>query len=108
MKSTPTKSTGSLSQIAFTSDYEGQCCSYDTTKPAAGKEYHILVCRSSKATGGFVDKDGVDCTNGGGTVVPESHGEVYGPVGQGVYDDTTYGPILYYHYGEHIPFYYFT
>ncbi|KAF4030196.1 Glycosyl hydrolases family 43 [Phytophthora infestans] len=41
-----------------------------------------------KATEGFVDKDGVDCTKGGGTVVLESHDNVYGPGGQGVYDDT--------------------
>ncbi|KAL3658366.1 hypothetical protein V7S43_016746 [Phytophthora oleae] len=118
MKSTPTKSTGSASQIAFTSDYEvlegsymfkygdyyylflskGQCCSYDTSKPASGKEYRILACRSSSATGDFVDQDGTACKDGGGTVVLESHDEVYGPGGQGVYDDPTYGPVLYYHY----------
>ncbi|KAL1636307.1 hypothetical protein SLS56_001287 [Neofusicoccum ribis] len=77
---------------------KGQCCGYDSSKPAAGKEYKIMVCRSSTATGGFVDKSGVSCTNGGGTVVLESHGTVYGPGGQGVYQDPTYGPILYYHY----------
>lgn len=57
---------------------KGQCCGYDSSKPAAGKEYKIMVCRSSTATGGFVDKSGVSCTNGGGTVVLESHGTVYG------------------------------
>ncbi|KAI1354804.1 glycoside hydrolase family 43 protein [Xylaria sp. FL0043] len=76
----------------------GQCCGYDTSKPAAGDEYKIMVCRSSSATGGFVDKSGVACTNGGGTVVLETHDNVYGPGGQGVYNDPTYGPILYYHY----------
>ncbi|KAI0183887.1 glycosyl hydrolase [Xylaria flabelliformis] len=76
----------------------GQCCGYDTSMPAAGGEYKIMVCRSSSVTGGYVDKNGVACTNGGGTVVLESHGNVYGPGGQGVYQDPTYGPILYYHY----------
>ncbi|KAG2811840.1 hypothetical protein PC129_g13778 [Phytophthora cactorum] len=76
----------------------GKCCGYDKSKPAAGKEYRILVCRSSKATGGFVDKEDVDCTKDGGTVVLESHDNVYGPGGQGVYDDPKHGPILYYHY----------
>ncbi|KAH9988240.1 glycosyl hydrolase [Xylariaceae sp. FL0662B] len=77
---------------------KGQCCGYDSSRPAAGDEYKIMACRSSSATGGFVDKNDVSCTNGGGTMVLESHGNVYGPGGQGVYQDPTYGPILYYHY----------
>ncbi|KAL1613091.1 hypothetical protein SLS60_001323 [Paraconiothyrium brasiliense] len=76
----------------------GQCCGFDTSKPAAGGEYKIQVCRSTSATSGFVDKSGVACTNGGGTTVLESHGWVYGPGGQGVYYDPTLGPVLYYHY----------
>jgi len=32
----------------------GICCGYDTTRPTAGKEYKIQVCRSSKPNGGFV------------------------------------------------------
>ncbi|RYP29582.1 hypothetical protein DL766_005315 [Monosporascus sp. MC13-8B] len=77
---------------------KGKCCGYDTDRPAPGGEYKIMVCRSSSPMGGFVDANGVDCTNGGGTVVLESHDNVYGPGGQGVYDDPTHGPILYYHY----------
>ncbi|KAI8626027.1 glycoside hydrolase family 43 protein [Xylariaceae sp. FL1651] len=77
---------------------KGQCCGYDTNRPPAGGEYKIMVCRSSSATGGFVDKSGAACTSSGGTVVLQSHNNVYGPGGQGVYQDPTYGPILYYHY----------
>ncbi|KAI5861993.1 glycoside hydrolase family 43 protein [Durotheca rogersii] len=77
---------------------KGQCCGYDANRPPAGGEYKILVCRSTSATGGFVDARGNACSSGGGTVVLESHGYVYGPGGQGVYDDPNYGPILYYHY----------
>ncbi|KAK0649979.1 glycosyl hydrolase [Cercophora newfieldiana] len=78
---------------------KGSCCGYDKNMPAAGKEYKILVCRSTSPTGGFVDKSGVSCTSGGGTVVLESHsGWVYGPGGQCVYDDPVQGPILGYHY----------
>ncbi|RYP70931.1 hypothetical protein DL769_004822 [Monosporascus sp. CRB-8-3] len=77
---------------------KGKCCGYDNDRPAPGGEYKIMVCRSSSPTGGFVDANGMDCTNGGGTVVLESHDNVYGPGGQGVYDDPTHGPILYYHY----------
>ncbi|KAH9862984.1 hypothetical protein J1614_010713 [Plenodomus biglobosus] len=76
----------------------GKCCGYDANRPARGEEYKIQVCRSTSATGGFVDKAGRKCTEGGGTTVLESHGWVYGPGGQGVYYDPTHGPVLYYHY----------
>ncbi|KAI0477565.1 glycoside hydrolase family 43 protein [Xylariaceae sp. FL0804] len=78
----------------------GQCCNLDTDPPAAGDEYHIMVCRSTSATGGYVDADGVACTEGGGTLVLESHDLVYAPGGQGVLDDPTYGAVLYYHYND--------
>jgi arabinan endo-1,5-alpha-L-arabinosidase len=123
MKSTPTAHSGSASQIAYTSDGQGeegsymfpygdyyylfyskgQCCGYDTSKPASGLEYKIMVCRSTSPTSGFVDADGADCADGGGTLVLESHDTIYGPGGQGVYDDPTYGPIIYYHYGKRLP-----
>lgn len=82
---------------------KGKCCGYDSSRPPQGGEYKIMVCRSSDVTGGFVslpgsffgefrllmclqvDKNGVSCTNGGGTVVLESHGTVYGPGGQYVF-----------------------
>ncbi|EGZ13488.1 hypothetical protein PHYSODRAFT_562173 [Phytophthora sojae] len=118
MRDPPILSSSDPAQIGFTSNFEvlegpyifkhgefyylfmskGKCCTYDKTMPAKGKEYRILACRSSKATGGFVDKDGVDCTKDGGTVVLESHDDVFGPGGQGVYDDPAHGPVLYYHY----------
>ncbi|KAH6974965.1 glycosyl hydrolase [Ilyonectria sp. MPI-CAGE-AT-0026] len=77
---------------------QGKCCGFDADRPAAGKEYKIMVCRSTSATGGFVDKNGKSCASGGGSVVLESHGWVYGPGGQGVYKDPKYGAVLYYHY----------
>ncbi|KAL4174991.1 hypothetical protein KRP22_006919 [Phytophthora ramorum] len=76
----------------------GVCCGFDKTKPAAGEEYKIKVCRSKTGVMDFRDADGKLCTEGGGVIVLESHDNVYGPGGQGVYDDPTYGPILYYHY----------
>ncbi|KAH8687433.1 arabinan endo-1,5-alpha-L-arabinosidase A [Tricladium varicosporioides] len=77
----------------------GICCGYDTSKPASGAEYKIMMCRSTSATGGFVDKSGVACTANGGTVLLESHGTTYGPGGQGVFTDSS-GPVLYYHYAK--------
>ncbi|KAF2135220.1 glycoside hydrolase family 43 protein [Aplosporella prunicola CBS 121167] len=77
----------------------GVCCSLDTSKPAQGEEYKIMVCRSDSATGEFVDANGNSCTSqNGGTEVLASHDNIYAPGGQGVYDDPTYGPVLYYHY----------
>ena len=72
---------------------KGSCCGYDKDRPARGKEYRIMVCRSSRATGGFTDKAGTACQSGGGTVVLESHDSVYGPGGQGVFEDPINGPV---------------
>ncbi len=72
---------------------KGICCGYDASRPATGKEYRIMVCRSSTPNGNFVDKNGKSCLSGGGTVVLESHDYVYGPGGQGVYQDPINGPV---------------
>lgn len=45
-----------------------------------------------------VDQSGKDCRSNGGTLVLGSHGTVYGPGGQGLYMDPTYGPVIFYHY----------
>lgn len=76
----------------------GQCCKYDTERPAQGEEYKIMVCRSDSPTGPFEDFNQIPCTQNGGTQVLASHDNVYGPGGQGIYHDPTYGPIIYYHY----------
>jgi arabinan endo-1,5-alpha-L-arabinosidase len=47
--------------------------------PVAGDEYRIMMCRSKAATGEFVDKNGMACTSGGGSILLESHGTTYGP-----------------------------
>ncbi|ROV97396.1 hypothetical protein VMCG_06908 [Cytospora schulzeri] len=79
----------------------GVCCGYDTDKPAAGEEYSIRVCRSSSVSGPYVDATGASCIGSGGTKVLESHGNVYGPGGEGVLVDTAYsGAVLYYHYAD--------
>lgn len=60
----------------------GICCGYDTSLPATGEEYKIMMCRSKSATSGFVDKDGVSCLKSGGSILMESSGTTYGPGGQ--------------------------
>jgi arabinan endo-1,5-alpha-L-arabinosidase len=75
MANPPTKSSGSKRPLAFEPAGEhpeeapymvkygnyyylfysvGKCCGYDASRPAAGAEYKIKVCRSATATGGFV------------------------------------------------------
>ncbi|EKD12868.1 uncharacterized protein L3040_007025 [Drepanopeziza brunnea f. sp. 'multigermtubi'] len=78
----------------------GICCGYDAKKPAKGMEYKIMMCRSSHHDGDFIDKDGKDCTANGGSPLLESHNTIYGPGGQGVFNDPSKGLILYYHYAE--------
>ena len=63
----------------------GLCCGYDPENlPPPGDEYTIHVGRSKSPRGPFVDRDGVDLAEGGGSVVYGSHDNVYGPGGGGV------------------------
>ncbi|KAE8356083.1 glycosyl hydrolase [Aspergillus coremiiformis] len=78
----------------------GQASKYETDRPAPGDEYRINVCRSESAREDFVDKDGVPCLESGGTTVLASHDYVYAPGGQGVLNDRSLGPVLYYHYAN--------
>ncbi|KAL4805087.1 Arabinan endo-1,5-alpha-L-arabinosidase C [Aspergillus unguis] len=79
----------------------GKAGSYDTNPPAQGEEYRINICRSREGTGGFVDKQGRSClSDNGGTTLLASHDNVYGPGGQGVFEDDSKGFILYYHYAN--------
>ncbi|KAG8167332.1 hypothetical protein KVR01_003021 [Diaporthe batatas] len=77
---------------------QGQANDYDIVRPAEGEEYRIRACRSSDIGGPYTDEDGDSCLEGGGNDVLASHDDVYGPGGQGVYNDAEYGPILYYRF----------
>ncbi|EAU90593.2 secreted arabinase [Coprinopsis cinerea okayama7 len=68
-----------------------KCCS------GTSSTYNIRVGRSTRPDGGYVDRNNVPLTNGGGTLVLASHGRVIGPGGQDVYTDGD-GPIIVYHY----------
>lgn len=76
----------------------GVCCGYNNSLPDAGREYKILVGRSKNPEGPFLDKNGIDMVNGGGSRIYGSHGIVYGPGGQGVFTDDNGEDIIYYHY----------
>lgn len=59
--------------------------------------YHIVVGRSSSPQGPYVDRGGIAMTQGGGTIVLATHGNIIGPGGQDVFSDTG-GDLLVYHY----------
>ncbi|KAF2148114.1 glycoside hydrolase family 43 protein [Myriangium duriaei CBS 260.36] len=78
----------------------GQCCNFNGGKslPAAGTEYKIIIGRSTKVNGPFLDQAGKSMTAGGGTTIMASNGNVYAPGGQGVFTDADGSDVLYYHY----------
>ncbi|RMY93403.1 hypothetical protein D0861_01944 [Hortaea werneckii] len=73
-------------------------CGYNSDRHAPGDGYKVMVCRSSSATGGFVDASGRACTDGGSTLVLGSRGNVYGPGGQSIFNDPSEESVLVYHY----------
>ena len=81
----------------------GQCCDFDRANmPPAGEEYKIMVCRSERPDGDFVDRKGKKCTDNGGTIVLGSSGNMFAPGGQGVlFNKDLNSPVVYYHYSEY-------
>lgn len=69
----------------------GKCCA------GTDSTYSIRAGRSTSPTGPFTDRTGKRLTDGGGTTVLASHGDVTGPGGQDVLQDTD-GTLLVYHY----------
>jgi arabinan endo-1,5-alpha-L-arabinosidase len=71
--------------------------SVDVCCQGVNSTYHIIVGRSSNPQGPYVDRGGIDMTQGGGTIILASHGNIIGPGGQGVFHDVD-GDVLVYHY----------
>ncbi|MFE3737503.1 arabinan endo-1,5-alpha-L-arabinosidase [Streptomyces sp. NPDC059134] len=71
--------------------------SYDTCCAGTGSTYKIKVGRATAVTGPYVDKNGVNMMNNGGSLVLESHGRYIGPGGQSIMPDSD-GDLLVYHY----------
>ncbi|KAL5337356.1 glycosyl hydrolase [Aspergillus crustosus] len=79
----------------------GQCCEFSTLGYLkTGSEYSICVGRSMNVSGLFVDCNGADLLEGGGSVVYSSnHEEVYAPGGPGILARTgNDSDVLYYRY----------
>ncbi|MFD3518366.1 arabinan endo-1,5-alpha-L-arabinosidase [Streptomyces sp. NPDC058657] len=70
---------------------------YDICCAGTSSTYKIKVGRSTRVTGPYKDRAGVDLRNNGGTPVMETHGRYVGPGGQSLLRDTD-GVLLVYHY----------
>ncbi|KAJ7880604.1 glycoside hydrolase family 43 protein [Mycena olivaceomarginata] len=78
----------------------GLCCGFVADDlPPAGNEYKVFVGRSKSAHGPFLDKNGLDMRETGGTLILGSHGNVYAPGGQVIFTDKkTNKDAFVYHY----------
>ncbi len=68
-----------------------QCCA------GIRSAYHIVVGRSRDVKGPYYDRAGTAMSDGGGTILLSTHGDVVGPGGQVVVHDVE-GDLLVYHY----------
>lgn len=71
--------------------------SFDRCCQGADSTYRVMVGRATSPTGPFVDRNGQDLTNGGGTEILAGHGSINGPGHQTVLADDD-GDVLFYHY----------
>ncbi|KAK2811635.1 hypothetical protein FQN50_001977 [Emmonsiellopsis sp. PD_5] len=71
--------------------------SFDKCCDGAASTYRIMVGRSTSVTGPYVDQNGVDMMEGGGTEVLAGHDSIHGPGHQAVITDED-GDVLIYHY----------
>jgi arabinan endo-1,5-alpha-L-arabinosidase len=71
--------------------------SFDYCCKAQSSTYRIMVGRSTSVTGPYVDRDGRQMMNGGGTQVLASHDSIHGPGHPSVFTDTD-ADVLAYHY----------
>jgi arabinan endo-1,5-alpha-L-arabinosidase len=70
----------------------GQCCD------GASSTYYIQVGRSLSPTGPFLDKNGTDCYQGGGTTVFSTSGSLIGPGCIGYYVENNTEFVTYHYY----------
>ena len=78
-------------------DYYYLWLSFDRCCNGAASTYRTMVGRSTAVEGPYVDRNGVDMMNGGGTEMLASHGDIYGPGHPAVFTDSD-GDVLVYHY----------
>jgi len=79
----------------------GACCGFEKnpTLPAPGDEYKVMVGRSKGVAGPYVDMNGVQLLNSGGSEVLGSHDNVYAPGGESLFwDPKSNRDVIVYHW----------
>src|SRR6185503_20761462 len=72
--------------------------SFDTCCQGSNSTYRIMVGRATGITGPYLDRNGVDMRNGGGTQILATSGNQRGPGGQDIYlDGSTYRMVHHYY-----------
>ncbi|KXJ85115.1 arabinan endo-1,5-alpha-L-arabinosidase A [Microdochium bolleyi] len=74
--------------------------SFDKCSSGAASTYRIMVGRSTSVTGPFVDRNGVQMMNGGGTQAMASHGSIHGPGHNSVSTDADAAVLVYHYYAD--------
>ncbi|KEY73192.1 hypothetical protein S7711_04158 [Stachybotrys chartarum IBT 7711] len=71
--------------------------SFDSCCQGAASTYRIMVGRSTSVTGPYLDRDGRNMMQGGGTQMLATHGSIHGPGHNSIFADND-GDVLVYHY----------
>jgi arabinan endo-1,5-alpha-L-arabinosidase len=71
-----------------------RCCN------GAASTYRIMVGRSTSVTGPYVDRNGKNMMQGGGTQVLASHGSIHGPGHMAVMQDNDADVLVYHYYAD--------
>ena len=75
------------SSVAWRNGWYYLFVSFDKCCMGANSNYRVMVGRSRKITGPYVDRNNVEMMRGGGTEILASHGNMRGPGGEDVYLD---------------------
>ncbi len=73
--------------ITYKNGYYYLFVSYDKCCKGTDSTYKIAYGRSANVTGPYVDKNGINMLNGGGTIIESSNGRWIGPGHQDVYNN---------------------
>lgn len=81
-------------------DYYYLFASFDACCRGTSSTYRTMVGRSKTITGPYVDRDGTPMTEGGGTEVLSSHGDIVGPGHPAVLQDGADWLLIYHYYAD--------
>lgn len=74
--------------------------SWDMCCRGAASTYRVMVGRSTSVTGPYVDRNGRNMNQGGGTQVLAGHGNIHGPGHQAVFSDQDADVLVYHYYAN--------